>query len=57
MTGDCAGAIEDFKFFVEQSEKAGGLEHLRSEREAWITELEAGRNPFDKETLEALGSE
>jgi hypothetical protein len=57
LTGDYAGAIEDFKFFVEWSKKPGSFAPNVPWREAWIAELETGRNPFDKVTLEALRNE
>jgi len=50
LTGDYAGALEDFKFFLEWSEN----EEHRRQRQAWISEMEAGRNPFDAESLEEL---
>ena len=50
LTGDYAGAIEDFEYYVEHS----GNDTSVAKREAWIAELEAGRNPFDDETLETL---
>ncbi len=56
LTGDYAGAIEDFRFFVTWS-KSAGYETLASKREAWITELEAQRDPFDEATLEELQNE
>lgn len=54
LTGDYAGAIEDFEFYVEWSKENERYERYGSKREPWIAELEAGRNPFDAETLEAL---
>jgi WD40 repeat protein len=57
LTGDYPGAIEDFRFFVEWSKGVGKYEQYGSKREAWITELKAGRSPFDAATLEALRSE
>lgn len=54
LTGDYAGAIEDFEFYVEWLKENGQYERDRSQREAWIPELEAGRNPFDAETLDML---
>jgi hypothetical protein len=57
LTKDYLGAIEDFKFFVEWSKEIGAYEEYGTKREAWIAELEAGRNPFDSATLEALRSE
>jgi tetratricopeptide (TPR) repeat protein len=56
LTGDYAGAIEDFRFFVTWS-KSAGYETMASKREAWIAELEAQRNPFDEATLEELQNE
>jgi hypothetical protein len=57
LTGDIAGAIEDFKAYVEWSQVDEAYEQLVSKREAWISELEAGRDPFNQETLEALRDE
>ncbi|HYN90084.1 MAG TPA: hypothetical protein VER55_16235, partial [Ardenticatenaceae bacterium] len=57
LTGDIPGAIEDFRFYVEWAEDDPSAEQLRRKREGWIVELEAGRNPFDPETLEALRNE
>src|SRR5262249_20474984 len=57
LTGDSTGAIEDFKFFVDWTEKDQQSERTRSrgqQRERWVAELQAGRNPFDAATLEAL---
>jgi tetratricopeptide (TPR) repeat protein len=57
LTGDYQGAIEDFKFFIEWSKQNNLYEQYGRKREAWIAELEAGRNPFDEATLEALRKE
>lgn len=57
LTGDYQGAIEDFKFFVHWSKENDMYEKYGRKREAWIAELEAGRNPFDKATLEELRKE
>jgi WD40 repeat protein len=57
LTGDYAGAIEDLRAFVEWAQGRDELESLRLKREAWIIELEAGRNPFDAQTLQALRNE
>jgi hypothetical protein len=53
LTGDYVGAIEDFQFYVEWGEDKRSREML-DKRLDWIRELEAGRNPFDAATLEAL---
>jgi len=57
MIGDYAGAIEDFKAFIAWANQHGGYDDLIAKREAWIAELEAGRNPFDTETLQGLRNE
>lgn len=57
LVGDYQGAIEDFKFFIEWSKKSGQYDQYRRQREAWVAELEAGRNPFDEATLEELRKE
>lgn len=60
LSGDVAGAIEDFAYFVEWlNENNPGAQHLET-RETWIRRLEAGEDPreiFDAETLEALKHE
>jgi tetratricopeptide (TPR) repeat protein len=55
LVGDYAGAIEDFKVSLAW-EKQNGQSDSRwiAKEEFWITELEAGRNPFDAATLEKL---
>jgi WD40 repeat protein len=57
LTGDYAGAIEDFEVFVEWSKANGSYVQYGSKREGWIAELAAGRNPFDEATLDALRNE
>jgi peroxiredoxin len=57
LTGDLAGAIEDFEVFVAWSKENGLYEEYGAKREAWVAELKAGRNPFDQATLEALRNE
>jgi tetratricopeptide (TPR) repeat protein len=53
LTGDYEGAIEDFQFYVEWGQDKRPEEMLDKRRD-WIQELEAGLNPFDPATLEAL---
>jgi hypothetical protein len=57
LTGDYAGALEDFRAFVEWSRANDAYERYGAKREAWIADLEAGGNPFDEETLESLHEE
>jgi hypothetical protein len=54
LVGDHTGAIDDFQVYVDHLEKRGGHEYEASQRRAWISELEAGRNPFDEATLMEL---
>jgi tetratricopeptide (TPR) repeat protein len=52
LTGDVAGAIDDFEAFVTVTWI--GNERSRAQRQNWIDALRAGRNPFTKELLERL---
>lgn len=54
LTGDKAGAIEDFTAFVEAHKDDETLRKDVAQRTEWIGELKAGRNPFDEATLKAL---
>ena len=56
LTGEYERAIADFKFFVEwcKENENDRFQALCPKREAWISELEAGRNPFDEATLQEL---
>jgi hypothetical protein len=51
LSGDYAGAIEDFTEYVEWLQKNRGDEYEINLRQIWISELEAGQNPFDEEML------
>jgi WD40 repeat protein len=57
LAGDHAGALEDFRAFVEAMQADAAYEDRVAERKAWIAALEAGQNPFDEETLLALREE
>jgi hypothetical protein len=65
LNGNYDGAIEDFQFFVDQLQdiepdneaQANALAKAIAKRKTWIVSLEAGENPFDEETLEALRNE
>ena len=54
LTGNLAGASEDFRFYLEWAPAHEQSEAQISKRQHWLRELEAGRNPFDAATLEAL---
>jgi hypothetical protein len=54
LTGDYAGAIRDFQFFVDHGADQVFDESLVQERQRWILNLKAGRNPFTLEVLDEL---
>jgi tetratricopeptide (TPR) repeat protein len=53
LTGDTAGAIEDFQAFIEWINN----DNDKAKRQRWINELRAGKNPFTPEELERLLNE
>jgi WD40 repeat protein/class 3 adenylate cyclase len=53
LTGNTSGAIEDFQFFVDNDDRV----ELTRQRQQWIVDLKAGRNPFTPELLEELMGE
>lgn len=53
LTGDIAGAIEDFQAFVNWTDN----EERRLQRQRWIDALHAGNNPFTDEEIERLLNE
>jgi tetratricopeptide (TPR) repeat protein len=56
LTGDREGAIDDFRFFVTQGQSKR-QQYVLEQREQWIRQLEAGEDPFDRQTLKQLSSE
>ena len=57
LTGDLAGAIEDFNAYVLwQKENENNLEVIDL-RKGWMDDLEAGEQPFDAVLLEQLRNE
>jgi tetratricopeptide (TPR) repeat protein len=64
MTGDYAGAIEDFQAFLDilndliQNTEGGGISQSlkvrKAQREAWIDALATGQNPFTEELVQEL---
>jgi len=50
LAGDDAGAIEDFEAYIAGSTDAGA----KAEREGWVTDLKAGRNPLSTDVLGRL---
>jgi uncharacterized protein with WD repeat len=50
LSGNRAGAIEDFEAFVAWSDN----EEDRLKRQRWINDLRAGKNPFTPEEIKAL---
>jgi WD40 repeat protein len=57
LTGDLAGAAADFKAFVAWAQTREFDRERVASRQGWIAALEAGRNPFDDATLQALRAE
>ena len=55
LTGDFAGAIIDFQCFIDEQTKNGNEQSdLVKQRQQWILDLKAGKNPFTPEVLEAI---
>ncbi|NEQ08243.1 MAG: hypothetical protein F6K37_20505 [Moorea sp. SIO4E2] len=50
LTGDTAGAISDFQAYVDWSDH----DESKEQRQKWIDELRAGKNPFTEEVLKSL---
>jgi tetratricopeptide (TPR) repeat protein len=50
LTGNTAGAIEDFQLYIKLSDSDEG----KKQRQGWIKDLKAGKNPFTKEEIERL---
>jgi WD40 repeat protein len=57
LSGDISGAIEDFTYFIDWYSQYNPNSPQISMRRDWIQALEAGNNPFDAATLEALRQE
>jgi WD40 repeat protein len=54
LTGDRAGALEDFAAFVDWARDDAARAPFTARREGWVSALRAGRDPFDAETLRTL---
>ncbi|WP_293071578.1 AAA-like domain-containing protein [Moorena sp. SIO4A5] len=50
LTGDTPGAISDFQAYVDWTDN----DKWKAERQKWIDELRAGKNPFTEEVLKGL---
>jgi sugar lactone lactonase YvrE len=50
MTGNTAGAIEDFQAYINSTDS----DDRKKQRQGWIDTLKAGKNPFTKEEIEGL---
>jgi len=57
LSGDLHGAIEDFSYFIDWYSQYDPESSDIALRREWIQALEAGINPFDAATLEALRQE
>lgn len=54
LTGDYAGAIDDFQFYVRWMREHVDVPQKTAMREAWIRALRRQENPFDAATLQDL---
>jgi hypothetical protein len=50
LTGDKAGAIEDFQAYIKSSDS----DEVKKQRLGWIDALRAGKNPLTQEEIEKL---
>ncbi len=50
LTGNTQGAIEDFEAFIAQTDD----KERKSQRQRWVKDLRAGKNPFTDEELKKL---
>jgi hypothetical protein len=57
LTGNNAGASEDFTFALEKMRSGANDQAFIERRTAWIAALKAGQNPIDDATLEQLQDE
>ena len=57
LTGETEKAIECFEVFVDFTKEIGLYASYGMERESWINNLKAGKDPFTAETLQALRDE
>jgi tetratricopeptide (TPR) repeat protein len=54
LTGEIDGAIADFQAFIAWTEDKERYVQQRAQRQRWIEDLRAGKNPFAPEELEKL---
>ena len=57
LTGNFAGAVEDFTMYLEWAPKNKKSEEEIRLRQQWTEALKAHQNPFDAETLQKLRSQ
>jgi hypothetical protein len=57
LTGDFAGAEEDFEFYLENIGDSDQYAGEKEQRREWLQALREGENPFDEATLALLRSE
>jgi regulator of sirC expression with transglutaminase-like and TPR domain len=50
LTGNTQGAIEDFEALIAQVDD----QEIKSQRQRWVKDLRAGKNPFTDEELKSL---
>ncbi|MBG1257787.1 ribosome assembly protein 4, partial [Nostoc sp. BAE] len=52
LTGNIQGAIEDFEAFIAQTDD----KDIKAQRQRWVKDLRAGKNPFTDAELKKLGN-
>lgn len=57
LVGDLAGALADFREFVDGARYVEGIDDVVAQRRSWISQLERGENPVTPEVLAKLRSE
>jgi len=62
LTGNFAGAVEDFQAFVDGVNRAGDdgnsvRQDEKAQRERWIAKLQMGENPLTPDELKTLESQ
>ncbi|HEY9751328.1 MAG TPA: tetratricopeptide repeat protein, partial [Coleofasciculaceae cyanobacterium] len=50
LTGNISGAIADFTTFIKATDNA----ERKAQRQAWVRDLQAGKNPFTAAVLKSL---
>lgn len=57
LTGDYAGAVEDFEYYIKWAPINEEPAHFNATRKKWVSQLKADKNPIDQSTLIDLRTE